>query len=155
MAYRIVSGCTSVRGVLKSMPKINVNKQGSIRQSSMFPEPPVPWLEKPSVVFSSGALKHHWGAIPMIIFCTLGFTCEVLYCIRQAMTRDDVWYTKTSAACEFVETRQGYKVPVRKLFVYNQKYENPPGLVNALQGDVNGPPCEDENKNKNKKKTKK
>ncbi|KRF78946.1 uncharacterized protein ymp isoform X3 [Drosophila virilis] len=65
MAYRLVTGGSSMRGLLKSMPKINCNKRGSIRHSSVFAEPPVPWLEKPSVVFSSEALKHHWGDQPI------------------------------------------------------------------------------------------
>ncbi|XP_032289622.1 uncharacterized protein ymp isoform X1 [Drosophila virilis] len=151
MAYRLVTGGSSMRGLLKSMPKINCNKRGSIRHSSVFAEPPVPWLEKPSVVFSSEALKHHWGALPLIFFSTIGFTIECLYLIRLAVTRDDVWFTKNPAACEYVETRQGYKVPVRKVFVFNQKYENPPGLLNALQGDVNGPPCDTCEKEEKKK----
>ncbi|KAL7729066.1 hypothetical protein ACLKA6_019896 [Drosophila palustris] len=81
-------------------------------------------------------------ALPIIIFTAIGFTLEVLAVARLSLTRDDTYYTRT-AACEFVETRKGYKVPIRKLLVFNQKYEYPPKLLEALQGDPNGPPCKD------------
>nr|AFK29220.1 CG12250-like protein [Drosophila buzzatii] len=78
-------------------------------------------------------------AIPIVIITALGLAIEFLVIMRLAATRDDLWYTNGSAACDYIETRKGYKVPIRKLMVFNQKYENPPGLIAAIQGDVDGP----------------
>ncbi|XP_022208998.1 uncharacterized protein LOC111065237 isoform X2 [Drosophila obscura] len=107
-----------------------------------------PFFTKPSVVFSKEALAHHWGAVPIVVITLVGFTLEVLSWIRIAVTRDDVWWTKHSANGTFVETRKGYPAPNRKFLTYNQKYETPPGLIEALQGNTDGPSDE-------KKKTKK
>ncbi|XP_034131058.1 uncharacterized protein LOC117585612 isoform X1 [Drosophila guanche] len=98
-----------------------------------------PFFTKPSIVFSRTALAHHWGAVPVVAITLVGFTLEVLTWIRLAVTRDDVWWTKNSGNCMFVETRKGYAAPNRKFLTYNQKYETPPGLIEALQGNTNGP----------------
>ncbi|XP_032592787.1 uncharacterized protein LOC6563132 isoform X2 [Drosophila grimshawi] len=152
MAHRLMPAGSRLRGLFKLNRKPNFDKTGTVRRSSVFVEPSVPWLEKPSIVFSSSALKRHWGALPVIIICAIGLGLEILATMRLAVTRDDVYYTKNSAACDFVETRVGYKVPQRKFLVINQKYENPPGLLNALQGDVKGPSDDaGDEKKKNKK----
>ncbi|XP_034487669.1 uncharacterized protein LOC117791868 [Drosophila innubila] len=116
------------------------NKHGFVRSSSSSAaEPSVPWLESPSVVFSVDALNHDWGAWPVVLISAIGLACEILAILRLAIKRDDVWYTKDSAACEFVETRKGYPAAVRKMVVYNQKYETPQQLIEAFQKDVDGP----------------
>ncbi|KNC24338.1 hypothetical protein FF38_04623 [Lucilia cuprina] len=73
--------------------------------------------------------------IPIAIITTVGFTCEVLWTIRLAFTRDDVRFLNKQMACEQVETRVGpmYPPPIRKFRVYNQKYENPKGVIAAIQ----------------------
>ncbi|EDW16122.2 uncharacterized protein LOC6574627 isoform X1 [Drosophila mojavensis] len=139
MAFRLASAKSPLRGLLNALPKLSFGKYRLVRNSSIFVEPPVPWLDNPSIVFSSTALKHHWGAIPVVIITAIGFAIEFLVILRLAATRDDLWYTKGAAACDFIETRKGYKVPIRKFMVINQKYENPPGLLAAIQGDVDGP----------------
>lgn len=141
MAFRLIAANKSRNSLLKIVPKISLDKRFPVRYTSSAYEPPVPWLEKPSVIFSAKALKHHWGALPIIIITAIGLTLEFLALARLAITRDDVYYTKT-AACEIVETRRGYKVPVRKFLVFNQQYENPPELIKALQGDLNSVPSD-------------
>ncbi|XP_046803940.1 uncharacterized protein LOC111686329 [Lucilia cuprina] len=73
--------------------------------------------------------------IPIAIITTVGFTCEVLWTIRLAFTRDDVRFLNKQMACEQVDTRVGpmYPPPIRKFRVYNQKYENPKGVIAAIQ----------------------
>ncbi|XP_023176228.1 uncharacterized protein LOC111603027 [Drosophila hydei] len=134
-----VSAGAPIRELFHVIPKLHFGKYGLARNSSVFVEPSVPWTDNPSIVFSSTALKHHWGAIPIILITAIGFSLELLAILRLAATRDDVWYTNGSAACEFIETRRGYQVPIRKFVVFNQKYQNPPGLLAAIQGDVDGP----------------
>lgn len=56
-------------------------------------------------------------AIPIILITAIGFSLELLAILRLAATRDDVWYTNGSAACEFIETRRGYQVPIRKVSI--------------------------------------
>ncbi|KRG01948.1 uncharacterized protein LOC6574627 isoform X2 [Drosophila mojavensis] len=151
MAFRLASAKSPLRGLLNALPKLSFGKYRLVRNSSIFVEPPVPWLDNPSIVFSSTALKHHWGAIPVVIITAIGFAIEFLVILRLAATRDDLWYTKGAAACDFIETRKGYKVPIRKFMVINQKYENPPGLLAAIQGDVDGPVYSKDGKQKRKK----
>ncbi|XP_017846675.1 uncharacterized protein LOC108602884 [Drosophila busckii] len=147
MAFRLVSANSPVRSLFKAIPKVSSENVGSIRHFKCNCDPSVPFLEKPSCVFSKSALLHHWGAIPIIIFTVIGFSLEVLYTIRLAFTRDDVWYTKGPAACEVVETRRGYPPPIRKMLVYNQKYENDEKLLEALQGNTSGPEEKKDEKN--------
>ncbi|EDW34246.1 GL27370, isoform A [Drosophila persimilis] len=78
-------------------------------------------------------------AVPIVVITLVGFTLEVLSWIRIAVTRDDVWWTKHSGNCMFVETRKGYPAPNRKFLTFNHKYETPPGLSDALQGNTDGP----------------
>ncbi|KAM7361162.1 yellow-emperor [Cochliomyia hominivorax] len=77
----------------------------------------------------------HKEVLPIGILTVVGFTCEVLWTIRLAFTRDDVVFLNKKMACEQVETRVGpmYSAPVRKFRVYHQKYEVPTGLLQAIQ----------------------
>ncbi|XP_034487671.1 uncharacterized protein LOC117791869 isoform X2 [Drosophila innubila] len=143
MALRIITANNMRNSLLKINSKISFDKRSRAGHTSSAREPPVPWLDKPSPIFSAKALKHQWGALPIIFITALGVTLEFLAVARLAITRDDVYYTLKSAACELIETRKGYKVPIRKFLVFNQKYEYPPGLLYALQGDPNGPSSED------------
>ncbi|XP_060646611.1 uncharacterized protein LOC132784778 [Drosophila nasuta] len=133
MPLRVLPTNSSRRSLLKLVSQVPRNKWLSVRHTSTARKPSVPWMERPSCVFSAKALKHHWGAVPIIIVTVIGLTLEILALTRLALTRDDVYYTKT-APCEIVETRKGYKAPIRKFIVFNQKYENPPELIKALQG---------------------
>ncbi|XP_068157704.1 uncharacterized protein ymp [Drosophila tropicalis] len=148
MALSILVGALKTPAILQPIKKTILTSRTPIRNGCIFCRPEVDFLEKPSVIFSKEAVSHHWGAVPMILICGFGFALEVLAWIRIAATRDDVWYTKGAAACEVIETRKGYPPPIRKFKVYNQKYETPAGLVEAMQGDTLGPPSKDQNKKK-------
>ncbi|ALC47972.1 maker260 [Drosophila busckii] len=63
----------------------------------------------------------------------------MIFLVRQGITRDDVWFTKDSGACDKIETRKGYTGAIRKMCVVNQKYATPPYLLEALQGSPDGP----------------
>ncbi|XP_011291076.1 uncharacterized protein LOC105261595 [Musca domestica] len=94
------------------------------------------WLEKPrSLLFHPKNIIKHAEVIPIGIITLVGFTCEVLWTIRVALTRDDVKFLNDKFACEQIETRHGplYPAPIRKFKVYNQKYEMPRGLIEAIQ----------------------
>ncbi|XP_073835562.1 yellow-emperor [Musca autumnalis] len=97
------------------------------------------WLEKPrSLLFHPKNILKHAEVIPIGIITLVGFTCEVLWTIRVAMTRDDVKFLNDKMACEQIETRTGplYPAPIRKFKVYNQKYEVPKGLIEATQTPI-------------------
>ncbi|XP_003736732.2 uncharacterized protein ymp isoform X1 [Drosophila pseudoobscura] len=146
MAHRIWT-VTIKRHPLLSVPTIKIlNVQ--VNRTLMERKNLQPFFTKPSVVFSKEALAHHWGAVPIVVITLVGFTLEVLSWIRIAVTRDDVWWTKHSGNCMFVETRKGYPAPNRKFLTFNQKYETPPGLIEALQGNTDGPSNEDEKADK-------
>ena len=98
--------------------------------------PSQPFLNEPSLLFSWQGIMKHWEVLPIVLVVVVGFTCEILYIIRNAMTRDDVQYTRGPATDEIIETRSGpmYKPPIRKMKVYNQKYSRPDGLIAAVAG---------------------
>ncbi|XP_075146582.1 yellow-emperor [Haematobia irritans] len=97
------------------------------------------WFEKPkSLLFHPTNILKHAEVIPIGLITLIGFTCEVLYTIRTAFTRDDVRFLNKKMACEQVETREGplYPAPIRKWRVYNQKYEVPKGLIEAIRPPI-------------------
>ncbi|XP_030376103.1 uncharacterized protein LOC115625249 isoform X2 [Scaptodrosophila lebanonensis] len=150
MAHRIMASAKGLRPLMAPITRLGPQATIQIRHGCILCKPPVPWLQKPSLVFSKEAVTHHWGALPIIIFTITGFTLECLYILRQSLTRDDVYYTKNPPPCEIVETRKGYPPPIRKMLTFNQKYTNPPGLIEAIQGDASGPAPADDGKKKKK-----
>lgn len=52
----------------------------------------------------------------IVIISALGVLGQFLSISRNAVTRDDVWLTKTSVApCDVIETRKDYPAPHRKV----------------------------------------
>nr|XP_043067829.1 uncharacterized protein LOC108130473 isoform X3 [Drosophila bipectinata] len=136
-----------------------------------------PFFDRPSIIFSKDAVMHHWGAVPIIVISLLAFTTEVIFWFLIAFSRHDVDYTKNSAHCRMVETRQGVHYPAeyRKVSTFltsiqqtswmknnitflwqflrfHQECKTPKGLVRAFQGDTAGPDFSDE-KNKSGEET--
>ncbi|KAH8360203.1 hypothetical protein KR093_011399, partial [Drosophila rubida] len=79
-------------------------------------------------------------AWPVALCLVCGLTGEFLGMLRLTVTRNDVWYTRGLAPCEIVETRKGYATPILKLIVVNESYETPKGVMDAVVGNVDGPP---------------
>ncbi|XP_013112464.2 uncharacterized protein LOC106090724 [Stomoxys calcitrans] len=129
MAFRMVRHKALQSVVLSTM---------TIRNRSNL-TPMAGWLEKPkSLLFHPTNILKHAEVIPIGLITLLGFTCEILYTIRTAFTRDDVRFLNKKMACEQIETREGplYPAPIRKFRVYNQKYEVPKGLIEATRPSI-------------------
>ncbi|XP_034487673.1 uncharacterized protein LOC117791870 isoform X2 [Drosophila innubila] len=151
MALRLISLNYDRSKLTKLIFKVAYNQKRLWRySSSSATKPSVPFLDTPSPVFSTQALNHHWGAWPCAVVLVVGLACELLGIIYIGVTRNDVWYTQDPAPCETVETRKGYQPPISKFKIINQKWEYSPRLLEAWQGDVNGPPTEDDKKKKKK-----
>ncbi|KAL7729062.1 hypothetical protein ACLKA6_019893 [Drosophila palustris] len=152
MAYRSISLNYGRSKLATSIFKIACNQKGFLRNtSSSATKPSVPFLGNPSCIFSVEALKHHWGAWPIVLTLVVGLAGELIGITYLAATRNDVWLTKGPAPCETVETRKGYKPPITKFKVINQKWEYSPQLLEAWQGSIDGPPPVDDEKDKKTK----
>ncbi|KPU79417.1 uncharacterized protein Dana_GF17267, isoform C [Drosophila ananassae] len=140
MAFRLMTVAIRKRAPLLSAPRILTPAVPSPIVRTYFERKNLtPFWD--GTTFSKKAIAHHWGAIPMISIMVLGVVAEVIAWIVLSQTRTDVYYAKDAALQDCFETRHGvwYKQPSMKWNTYNQKWEMPPGLIRAKQGDTAGP----------------
>ncbi|XP_070138078.1 uncharacterized protein ymp isoform X4 [Drosophila bipectinata] len=143
MALRLMTVAFRRRAPLLAVPRAMIARPPMVR-TYFVRKNLTPFFDRPSIIFSKDAVMHHWGAVPIIVISLLAFTTEVIFWFLIAFSRHDVDYTKNSAHCRMVETRQGVHYPAeyRKFLRFHQECKTPKGLVRAFQGDTAGPDLE-------------
>ncbi|XP_017084055.2 uncharacterized protein LOC108116606 isoform X1 [Drosophila eugracilis] len=138
MALRLVTALRT-RASLLHVRKIQT---APLKRTLLMRKNLVPFLDDDPCVFSAKALRHHWGAIPILVISTIALAAKIMVWIIVGLTRHDVSFTKNSAFCDQLETRHKFFYPAKYLKFYkiNQKCEVPDELLKAKLGDAAGPP---------------